>query len=91
MEVGTLQIDAIGKFIYAENLMDGLARVSAYTNLITWNDVPVFYTVFDAYGLRDGVEPCLSILEVFWDREKVSEISRPWRDSSGSLDLYTGK
>jgi hypothetical protein len=71
--------------------VDYLASVPAYTNLITWNDVPVFYAVFDAYGLSDGVKPCLSILEVFWDREKVSEIPRPWRDSSGSLDLYTGK
>jgi len=71
--------------------MDSLARVSTYANLITGNDVPEFYAVFDTNGLGDRVEPCLSILKVFWDREKVSEISRPRRDSSSSLDLYTGK
>jgi hypothetical protein len=71
--------------------MDGLARVPAYGNLITGHDVPEFYAVFDTYGLGHWVEPCLSILEVSWDREKVSEISRPRRDSSSSLDLCSSK
>lgn len=71
--------------------MDCLARVSAYANLVTGDDVPEFYAIFDTYGLGHWVEPCLSILEVFWDREEVSEISRPRRDGSSSLDLCTGK
>jgi len=71
--------------------MYGLARVSAYANLITGDDVPEFYAVFDAYGLGYGVEPCLSVLKVLWDGEEVSKISRPRRDSSGPLDLYTSK